>query len=126
MSFVKINYPNARLLIGMCANHKDDASIRGQLDTVLNAYKNANDYGAIYIENIELSNKNEQLFYSDKVHLTDYSYIGKSIFNSLMGYGANIIDNKMYSYTETLIGKGVLGEDIYRRVISAEAPNHND
>lgn len=85
----KTLYPNATVRIGMIGNNSEKSgtgrNVRYNLKTkVLQAYKNGNIYGATYLNNIEYINKNYSLFISDNVHLSDYSYIGRAVFNILM------------------------------------------
>lgn len=96
MTYAKTNYPNAKIYFAMVGNNggTDNTSlvIRNNLFySVLLGYKSCVESGGIYIENSELINHDYTLFYSDNVHLTNYSYLGYSIYNALMHNGTNII-----------------------------------
>ena len=96
MSYIKTNYPNAKTYIGMIGNNADWSNsgvfIRNYLAyRVLPAYKDCQKYGATYLENIELTTHDYDLFYSDNVHLTDYSAIAKGIYNCINGNGSQVV-----------------------------------
>ena len=96
MDYVQEYYPNAKVYFAMIGNNAgtDNASLvirNNLLYQVLNGYRTCNEFGAIYIENSEIINRNYTLFYSDNVHLTDYSYMGKSLFNAIMNQGTDVI-----------------------------------
>lgn len=96
MTYIKTNYPNAKTYIGMIGNNSNWAEAgvyyRNYLAyRVLPAYKDCQKYGATYLENIELTNHDYDLFITDNVHLTDYSNIAKGIYNCLNGNGSQVV-----------------------------------
>ena len=95
MSYIKTNYPKAKVYIGMVGNNSDWSNsgliVRNNLAyKVLPAYKDCQKYGAIYLQDIEYSNHNYDIFFNDNVHLTDYSTIAKSIYNCLNNNGTQL------------------------------------
>jgi len=96
MNYAKENYPNAKVYFAMIGNNSgtDGASLiirNNLLSYTLNGYRTCNEFGGIYIENSEIINRNYTLFYSDNVHLTDYSYMGKALFNAIMNQGVDVV-----------------------------------
>lgn len=95
IEYCKETYINAKISIGMAGNNSTNNDggmlIRNDLTSkVLPAYKNCVLYGANYLNGVEFSTHFYNNFYNDGVHLTDYSILGRTVYNILMGYGSNI------------------------------------
>ena len=90
LSYVKSNYPNARIYVG-CIGNKSTAGTAGTRNAmavrVLNVYKKCIEYGARYLTNIEMIAHDWSNYGSDDTHMseTGYQKIGAGLMSAMDG-----------------------------------------
>ena len=115
MNVCKTNFPNAKVYFGCIAGNSEmSATGRDIRSLILNrslfSYKTCNEFGGIYLDNVELILKNYSLISSDNFHPTPAGYetIASSIFQAWIGgsfskqsvSANNILENEDFSGTQ--------------------------
>lgn len=93
VNYVKANFPNAKIRIGMVARLANTGAANCTLNNtlaVMSRYKTgATNNGVEYIEGSELINHNYNILASDGIHLSSYSDMGNKLASLLLSGGFN-------------------------------------
>lgn len=105
VTYVKNNFPNAIVRIGMIARMAQTGSSNATITNINNVMiqykKGAMNNGAIYISKCEMINHDYTLLASDGIHLTSYAKMGQKLAQLLMS--GDFDHNDVVAFNKTLI-----------------------
>lgn len=103
INYAKENYPNAVVKIGCIGWGRDYNQLVNIRSIVLPSYKNCIRYGALYLNNVEYSNHDYELFTSDGYHPGEVAQrnISNAICSAVLTGSANVTGERKRMLTAT-------------------------